>query len=89
MFFKKPLLSGLNEPARVNSAWLEALTAVGWVLTTNMPWPVMARSVGEEVWVVDPCWETSCWVTVVTPPAEKEPPVWPVTRDSKSTLSPL
>lgn len=54
----------------MNSAVALPPTGVGWVETTNMPWPEIARSVGEEVWVVVPSWLTSCWVAVVTPPAE-------------------
>ena len=54
----------------MNSTWPLPLTAVGWELVTNMPWPEMARSVGEEVWVDEPCWVTNCWLLVATPPAE-------------------
>ena len=54
----------------MNSTWLLGPGAAGVVLVTNMPWPAMARSVGEEVWVVAPWSVTNCWLLVATPPAE-------------------
>jgi len=52
---------------------------------TKKPWPEIARSVGESVWVKVPPCDTSCWVVAATPPATSETvPLVEVTRLSKS-----
>ena len=49
--------------------WLVTELSVGVVVVTKKPWPEIARSVGELVASVSPCWLTSWRVVLVTPPA--------------------
>ncbi len=75
----------MNDPARVNERGSVGVTLVAWLVVTKKPWPEIARSSGELVWVSWPCWSTSCWLEAMTPPAFSvvSPPAL-VTRLSKS-----
>jgi len=75
----------VNDPARVYSTVEDGVIADGVVVVTNMPAPLIARSVGELVWEIVPCSATSWAFEPDTPPAAPDA-LEPVTRVSKSTL---
>jgi hypothetical protein len=64
-----PELSTEKEPTRVNATSFDGVIAPGLEETTNIPWPLMARSVPEEVCVSRPCCWTRRRTVAFTPPA--------------------